>query len=248
MGTGQSFSKENLPVPPMSFLSNPACSQFIMLRLYTAAIKTDGSLWAWGYNGYGQLGDGTEDSKLSSVRIGKAVDWRAVAARGHHTIALKKNGSLWAWGWNTINGIKYRPAQIGKAVDWQAVAAGYDHAVALKKDGSLWAWGNNYHGQLGDGTAWKESPVQIIGPDGSYTVTPKAGRHGSISPSTPQKAPKGSTVSFTVTPDAGYGIRIVSSCGGSLNGKVYTTKPVTRSCVVSALFPKDRKWLEVISK
>ena len=115
------------------------------------------------------------------------------------------------------------------------VASGGSHTVALKTDGSLWAWGSNSYGQLGDGTAWKDSPVQIIGP-ASYTVTPSAGANGRINPDTPETVPQGETISFTVTPNEGYHISSVEGCGGTLLDNVYTTGAITEDCTVTASF------------
>lgn len=115
---------------------------------HTVIVKCDGTLWAWGYNGYGQLGDGTVVSKNSPVQIGTDSDWRIVSAGYSHTVALKEDGSLWAWGRNdhgqlgdgtTVN--KSSPLQVGTDSDWKSIASGYFHTVALKDDGSLWAWG-----------------------------------------------------------------------------------------------------------
>src|SRR6188768_2635135 len=66
---------------------------------YSVALKPDGSLWAWGYNYYGQLGDGTYDDKANQTFIG--TGYASVNASGVHTLAIKSDGTLWAWGSNT---------------------------------------------------------------------------------------------------------------------------------------------------
>jgi alpha-tubulin suppressor-like RCC1 family protein len=66
----------------------------------TIAIKTDGTLWAWGLNNYGQLGDGTNISSLSPIQIGTDNTWKTIAVGFQHCTAIKLNGSLWAWGRN----------------------------------------------------------------------------------------------------------------------------------------------------
>ena len=136
---------------------------------HTVAVKTDGTLWAWGNNYDGELGDGTTVNKSNPVQIGTATNWQSVAAGGSHTVAVKTDGTLWAWGYNSdgqlgdgTTGSKSSPVQIGTATNWQSVATGKNHTVAVKADGTLWAWGYNYFGQLGDGTTGnKSSPVQI---------------------------------------------------------------------------------------
>ena len=133
---------------------------------HSLAIKSDGSLWAWGYNQYGQLGDGTTTERDTPVQVLTAV--AAVAAGGYHTLAIKSDGSLWAWGMNESGQLgdgttteRHSPVQILTGV--AAVAAGYRHSLALKTDGSLWAWGDNYWGQLGDGsTMYSHTPVQVL--------------------------------------------------------------------------------------
>jgi uncharacterized protein YaiE (UPF0345 family) len=139
---------------------------------HVAFIQSDGSLWAWGRNEEGQLGDGTTKEKHSPVRIGTAADWQTVEAGQYHTVALKSDGSLWAWGDNSVGLLgdgttisRYSPVRIGTDTDWQAVEAGFHHTVALKSDGSLWAWGLNNAGQLGDGTIEdRGSSVTVHGP------------------------------------------------------------------------------------
>jgi calcium-activated chloride channel regulator 4 len=137
--------------------------------LHTIALKSNGTLWAWGSNDSGQLGDGTNSNKNSPVQIGSDTTWSAIAAGYLHTIALKSNGTLWTWGYNSsgqlgdgTNSNKNSPVQIGSDTTWRAIAAGEWHTIALKSDGTLWAWGSNYFGQLGDGTnSNRNSPVQI---------------------------------------------------------------------------------------
>jgi alpha-tubulin suppressor-like RCC1 family protein len=126
-------------------------------------LKSDGSLWAMGWNYDGQLGDGTFNTTNQPEQI-VASNVTAIAAGGYHSLFLKSDGSLWAMGSDYYGqlgdgtyGIGYpnngtnRPEQI-VASNVTALAAGYWHSLFLKSDGSLWAMGDNEYGQLGDGT------------------------------------------------------------------------------------------------
>ena len=136
---------------------------------HTVEVKSDGTLWAWGWNAYGQLGDGTTNSQVSPEHIGTASNWASVSAGALHTVALKSDGTLWAWGDNYYGELgdgtttnQQSPEQIGTATNWASVSAGEYHTVAVKSDGTLWAWGWNAYGQLGDGTTNSQvSPEQI---------------------------------------------------------------------------------------
>ena len=134
------------------------------------AIKTDGSLWVWGWNGCGQLGDNTVVNKSSPVReASSSSNWCAVSSKCRFVAAIKTDGSLWTWGDNAcgqlgINTIisKSSPVrEISSSTNWCQVSTGNCFVAAIKTDGSLWSWGNNFCGQLGDGTInAKSSPVR----------------------------------------------------------------------------------------
>lgn len=130
----------------------------------TYAIKMDGSLWAWGSNLEGQLGDGysSHDSFGTSSRRPKQVgtdrDWASVSAGTYYYVtAIKTNGSLWTWGHNLYGQLgtptsrwhQNSPKQVGTG--FTSVSAGYQHTVSLKAGGSLWTWGRNNYGELGNG-------------------------------------------------------------------------------------------------
>ncbi len=137
---------------------------------YNVAIKTDGTLWAWGFNANGQLADGTLITRGSPQQIGAATNWLKICNGYATSYAIKTDGSLWAWGNGSFGQLadgttvsKSSPVQVGTLTDWSKIAAGGYHALAIKTDGTLWAWGLANNGQLGDGqiAANRSSPVQI---------------------------------------------------------------------------------------
>ena len=145
--------------------------------VHTMAIKTDGTLWGWGYNINGLLGDNTILSKSSPVQtVSGGTNWKQVSANGSsvngtHTSAIKTDGTLWSWGagsggklgdGTSVN--RSSPVQIiSGGTNWKQVSAGIVYSMAIKTDGTLWAWGYNSFGQLGDNTTSnRSSPVQVI--------------------------------------------------------------------------------------
>ncbi|MEP7706812.1 hypothetical protein ABKW31_22680, partial [Paraglaciecola sp. 25GB23A] len=127
-------------------------------RTHTIAIKTDGTLWAWGSNSLGQLGLGSANngSYISPTRVGVDTSWTQIVAGDSFTLAIKSDGSLWSWGANNSGKLghgtlenKTTPVQVGVKKDWRTVKAGDNHVIAIKFDGTLWAWGLNSTGQLG---------------------------------------------------------------------------------------------------
>ena len=136
---------------------------------HTLGIMSDGTLWAWGANDFGQLGDGTRTARRTPVKIGTASDWQSVSAGTFHTMAIKTNGTLWGWGINGNGRLgdgtdtdRIFPGQVGSSTNWQRVCAGDVNTLAIKTDGTLWAWGYNGYAQFGDGTSTSRgTPYQI---------------------------------------------------------------------------------------
>ena len=134
---------------------------------HALCILNDHTLFAWGANDVGQLGDTTTTQQVAAVQVptnpGMAVtnDWFAVSAGGSHTLAIKNDHTLWSWGSNAYgqlgNGstadVSTGPAQIMTTQRWLAVAAGRYHSIAIATDGTLWVWGRNDLGQLGLGSS-----------------------------------------------------------------------------------------------
>ncbi|GIO86416.1 chromosome condensation regulator [Paenibacillus faecis] len=127
----------------------------------TAAIKTDGSLWMWGKNYYGQLGNGTTKNSLVPVKVMDnvaAVSLGGSSVTSGYTAAIKTDGSLWMWGANDYgqlgNGTTKDSLIPVKVMDNVASVSlsEFRHAAAIKTDGTLWVWGRNGQGQLGNGT------------------------------------------------------------------------------------------------
>jgi len=158
---------------------------------HTVALKLDGTVWAWGSNGRGELGDGTTTNRATPVQVIGLTGVTAIAAGGYHTVALKSDGTVWAWGLNSSGQLgattedicrtatdepcSSTPVQVIGLTEVTAIAAGSSHTVTLKSDGTVWAWGPNRFGQLGAETTetctdpWggsylcSSTPVQVNG-------------------------------------------------------------------------------------
>lgn len=142
---------------------------------HTIAIKTDGTLWAWGRNYIapaGALGDGTNVDKCSPVReISSSTNWCQISAKSASSAALKTTGELWVWGANNRGQIgdgtticRCSPVrEICSATDWCMVSTGGSVTAAVKTTGQIWTWGYGSQGRLGDGTNTNKcSPVREI--------------------------------------------------------------------------------------
>ena len=113
---------------------------------FTVILKNDRSVWAWGSNNWGQLGNGTYVKSSKPVKIKKLAAIRQIAACGYHGIALKEDGTVWAWGdagygTKAVNGIFSSPVQVKELSSVKSVTTGESYFAVLKKDGTVWTWG-----------------------------------------------------------------------------------------------------------
>ncbi len=153
---------------------------------HSVSLAADGTVWTWGRNNQGQLGDGTTEGSSYPVPVSGLTDCGAIAGGGFHSLALRKDGTVWAWGSNHYGQLgdgsrdsKNLPVMVPGLSDVVAIAAGWSHSLAVKRDGSLWAWGDNYYGQLGNGGG--SSSAQPLRIDGIASVAAiSAGRYHSI--------------------------------------------------------------------
>lgn len=155
---------------------NVSFSQTLCWKQVTASysyhcvgIQTDGTLWSWGFNIDGQLGDGTTANKEVPIQIGTGNNWQSVSNNYSNSFGIKTNGTLWGWGNNSYGQLgignfdnKLVPTQIATATNWQSISSGYNYTLAIKTNGTLWAWGDNVSGRLGNGTYVDEdAPIKI---------------------------------------------------------------------------------------
>jgi alpha-tubulin suppressor-like RCC1 family protein len=181
LGTGNTTARSS-PVTPAGCGTN--WSSVSGGQSHTAAVKTDGTLWTWGINGLGQLGDGTITCRSSpGTTAGGGTNWSSVSAGGAFTAGIKIDGTLWTWGHNsvgklgdgTITNRSSPGTTAGGGTNWSSVSGGSSHTVGVKKDGTLWTWGSNTSGPLGDGTAiTRSSPGTTVG-GGTNWISVSAG-------------------------------------------------------------------------
>ena len=155
------------------------------------AIKSDGTLWIWGHNNYGQIGAGGEAPQSSPLQIGTETTWATADSQNSVTVAIKTDGTLWSWGYNGRGDLGHNnkvvyssPKQVGTDTNWATVSAA-DNVGATKTDGTAWTWGaNQWTGtggqndvvarssptQLGTGTKWQRLDISASAAFGLQTV------------------------------------------------------------------------------
>ncbi len=152
-------------IKPNAALNNVKAVSCVNESVY--ALRNDDSLWAWGFNHHGKLGNGNEDNQSVPVKILEKVKFIA-GGHGLHEMAIKKDDSLWAWGWNEFyqlgdgtNINRSIPVKVMEHVKYASV--GYGYSAVIKSDDSLWTWGDNSFGNLGNGNKeLQKEPVQIL--------------------------------------------------------------------------------------
>jgi alpha-tubulin suppressor-like RCC1 family protein len=138
---------------------------------HATVLKQDGTVWSWGLDGNGQLGDGILTDYCVPQAIAGIADAMAIAAGSYsHALILGQDGSVWAIGTTRLTGSTGNtldttsPLRVDGVAAASAIAAGANHSLVLARDGSVWAWGLNDAGQIGDGgTESRGAPVQLGG-------------------------------------------------------------------------------------
>ncbi|HEX5752852.1 MAG TPA: RCC1 repeat-containing protein [Archangium sp.] len=151
---------------------------------HAIALGTDGSVWSWGANWYGQLGDGTTAHRAAPVQVSGPSTVVAVSAGGNFSLAMRRDGLVWAWGYNAEGELgdgtathRSTPMPVSDVSDAVMASAGDQHALAMSSDGTVWAWGHNTSGQVGDGTlTHRTTPSKVSGLSGVVAVS-AGGQH-----------------------------------------------------------------------
>jgi alpha-tubulin suppressor-like RCC1 family protein len=135
-------------------------------------VRSDGTVWAWGDNRFGQLGDGTTTGRLAPVQVTGLTGVTQVAGGCTHSLVLRSDGTVWAWGGNSVGQLgrgtvtdhEVTPAPVSGLAGVTKIAAGCGFSLALRSGGTVWAWGYNAYGELGNGgKASSAVPVKITG-------------------------------------------------------------------------------------
>ncbi len=157
---------------------------------HSAAIAGDGTVWTWGRNNYGQLGDGTTDDDYVPAEALGVTGATAIAAGTGHTMVLLSDGEIWSWGRNNYGQLgsdnipdSATPTLVATIDDAVAIAVGSEHSLAVRSNGSVWTWGRNSQGQLGYGVAdWNAHrvPEQVNGLSGALGVAAGWGHSAAV--------------------------------------------------------------------
>ena len=151
---------------------------------HAMAISQDGTLWTWGYNGWGQLGDGTTANQSKPKQVGNPTNSSQpfqvaqISTGWVHSLAIDRSGTAWAWGYNydgqlgdNTTNYRHTPTRVsppagqgnaGTGLATARISAGYYHSMAISHDGNTYSWGNNLYGELGNGSATQCSTPTLV--------------------------------------------------------------------------------------
>jgi len=158
-------------LPSMSAFAAANAASSAAGNSHSLILKNDGTVWGWGNNLYGQVGDGTLAQRGVPVQVKDLKDVIRISAGNDHSLALKSDGTVWAWGSNGYgqlgNGTSNNsstPVQISGLTGVVSIGGGAYHSIALKSDGTVWGWGRGDYGQIGNGTtSAAQKPTQVYG-------------------------------------------------------------------------------------
>lgn len=146
---------------------------------HNVALGRDGTVWTWGWNNAGQLGDGSTTDSWTPVQVSGLSGVIDIAAGRLHTLALRNDGTVLAWGWNNVGQLgdrtttaRFTPVQVYGLSGVKTIAAGAQHSLALLSNGTVRAWGLNGDGQVGNTSVidYTLEPVQVSGLGGVEAI------------------------------------------------------------------------------
>ena len=141
---------------------------------HCAALKRDGTLWSWGNNWAGQLGDGTTNYSRVPVQVGSATNWTRIWANLIQNVGHQTDGSLWFWGWDYTHSQKGSsvpiPTRVSPDTNWVDVGMGDWMVFAVKTDGTFWAWGRQAHIYTGATNAEADSSPARVGTESDWSA------------------------------------------------------------------------------
>jgi alpha-tubulin suppressor-like RCC1 family protein len=160
------------PRQPIEFQPQNPAGEWAQISIgsnFGVGIKPNGTLWAWGTNGSGQLGLNNTATSLTPTQVGALSNWAQVSAGDNHCHAVKTDGTLWSWGSGASGRLATgnvanvsSPVQIGALTTWSQTSAGSGNGLAITTAGALWAWGSGVSGQLGQTNILsRSSPIQV---------------------------------------------------------------------------------------
>jgi alpha-tubulin suppressor-like RCC1 family protein len=177
----------NRSTPVTTFAGGTNWKQVSAAGNFTAAIKTDGTLWTWGRGAQGQLGTNDITTRSTPVTtFAGGTNWKQVSGGNNHTAAIKTDGTLWTWGsgfsgrlgTNDVTNRSTPVTTFAGGTNWKQVSSGTSHTAAIKTDGTLWTWGYGSSGPLGtNDTTSRSTPVTTFAGGSSWKQVSAGNSH-----------------------------------------------------------------------